>query len=263
MTDDSPATSTYGPLDFARDAGVPRETLSRLSTYVNLLIEWNQRLNLVAPSTIPDVWRRHVWDSAQLAPLIPAHARTIVDLGSGAGFPGMVLAILLDTPSLPSLRSASPPQAGAKSFTNAFPPPVQRGRGTAAKAAVEGGSRLTVHLIESTQKKCRFLEEVAAATNAPVKVHPTRAEDVKGLKADVITARAVAPLDRLLALAHPFFTPATIGVFLKGRSLNDELTRATESWRFESSRIPSRSDPSGTILRVTGLTPWRRPRKPS
>jgi len=216
------ATSTYGPLDFARDTGVPRETLSRFSTYVNLLVDWNERLNLVAPSTLPDVWNRHLWDSAQLAPLIPTHASTIVDVGSGAGFPGMVLAILFsDRPSV------------------------------------------TVHLIEATQKKTRFLEEVAAATAAKIKVHWARAEDVKGLKADVVTARAVAPLDRLLALAYPFFLPATIGLFLKGRSLNDELTHATKSWKLDATPIPSRSDPSGSILRVTGLTPWRKPRKPS
>jgi 16S rRNA (guanine527-N7)-methyltransferase len=216
------ATSPYGPLDFARDTGVPRETLSRLSTYVNLLVERNEHLNLVAASTLPDVWRRHVLDSAQLAPLIPTHATTIVDLGSGAGFPGMVLAIMLsDHPGL------------------------------------------TVHLIESIQKKCRFLEEVAVKTAAVSQVHPARAEDVKGLKADVVTARAVAPLDRLLALAHPFFGPATTGLFLKGKALNDELTHATKSWKLDATPIPSKSDPSGTVLRVTGLTPWRRPRKPS
>jgi 16S rRNA (guanine527-N7)-methyltransferase len=213
------STSTYGPLDFSRDSGVARETLRLLTIYVDLLIEWNERVNLVAPSTLPDVWRRHVWDSAQLIPMIPRETKIIVDIGSGAGFPGLVLAIMLGGP--------------------------------------------TVHLIESTQKKCRFLEAVAAATGAPVEVHWARAEDVKGLKADVITARAVAPLDRLLALAHPFFGPATIGLFLKGRSLNDELTGATKSWRLESTPIPSRSDPSGVVLRVTGLTPWRKAPKPS
>jgi len=220
-TSDS-TTSTYGPLDFARDTGVPRETLSRLSTYVNLLVERNEQLNLVAASTLPDVWRRHVLDSAQLAPLIPPHATTIVDLGSGAGFPGLVLAIMLsDRPGL------------------------------------------TVHLVEATQKKCRFLEEAAKATMAPIQVHWARAEQIKGLKADVVTARALAPLNLLLRLAHPFFGPSTTGLFLKGRSLNDELTQATKSWKLAATPIPSRSDPSGTILRVTGLTPWRRPRKPS
>ena len=214
------------PSEFNNETQVSRETLARLTTYVNLLTEWNERLNLVAPSTIADVWRRHILDSAQLAPLIPAEARTIVDLGSGAGFPGLVLAILL------------------------------------SEAEGEGRAPI-VHLVESTQKKCRFLETVIAATGAPAKVHPVRAEDLKGLKADVVTARAVAPLERLLAMAYPFFSPGTIGLFLKGKALNDELTLATKSWTLTHTPIPSRSDPSGIVLRVTGLTPCRRSRKPS
>lgn len=218
-TGDSP--TTYGPLDFARDSQVTRETLSLVSTYADLLRDWNQRLNLVAESTLPDLWRRHMWDSAQLVPLVPEGAEIIVDLGSGAGFPGLVLALLL------------------------------RDRG------------VTVHLVESTQKKCRFLDAVIAATGAPARVHNARAEDVKSLKADVVTARAVAPLERLFPLAYPFFGRATVGLFLKGRSLNDELTAATKSWHLTATPIPSRSDPSGFVLRVTGLTPWRKAPKPS
>jgi 16S rRNA (guanine527-N7)-methyltransferase len=232
-----------------------------------LLRQWNQRVNLVAESTLPQVWRRHIWDSAQLAPLIPPAARTIVDIGSGAGFPGLVLAIMLSGPPPPSLRDGPPPpRAGEEKGRSSLdhPPPLA-GEGDRREAAVEGASQrptLTVHLIESTQKKCRFLKAVIAATNAPAQVHCARAEDVKGLKADVVTARAVAPLDRLFPLAFPFFKPATVGLFLKGRSLNDELTAATKSWRLASTPIPSRSDPSGFVLRVTGLTPWKA-RKPS
>lgn len=215
-------TSDYSPLDFARELGVARETVSRLSTYVDLLCKRNEQLNLVAESTLSQVWRRHILDSAQLLDLIPPTARTIVDLGSGAGFPGMVLAIMLsDRPGL------------------------------------------MVHLVESIQKKCRFLEEVAQATGAPAQVHWTRAEALTGLKADVITARAVAPLDKLLGMAWPFFGDGTIGLFLKGKSVADELTLATKSWKLDSTPVPSRSDPSGTVLRVTGLSPWRKPKKPS
>lgn len=217
----SEPNQSYGPSDFINETLVSRETLDRLTTYVNLLIDWNERLNLVAPSTIADVWRRHILDSAQLAPMIPPQARTIVDLGSGAGFPGLVLAIMLAD------------RAGLK-----------------------------VHLVESIQKKCRFLEAVIAATGAPAEVHACRAEDMR-MKADVVTARALAPLDRLFPLAHPFFRPDTIALFLKGRSLNDELTLATKSWTLTATPTPSRSDPSGAVLRVTGLTPWRRSPKPS
>jgi 16S rRNA (guanine527-N7)-methyltransferase len=229
----------YGPLDFARDSEVTRETLSLVNTYVELLKDWNQRVNLVADSTLADVWRRHIWDSAQLAPLVPPHTKTIVDLGSGAGFPGLVLAILL--------------------YAN--PPPLA-GEGDRRAAAVEGAIP-RVHLIESIAKKCRFLEAVIAATGAPATVHNARAEDVKNLKADLVTARAVAPLERLFPLAHPFFGPKTTGLFLKGRSLNDELTAATKSWHLDATPIPSRSDPSGFVLRVQGLTPWRKAQKPS
>jgi 16S rRNA (guanine527-N7)-methyltransferase len=189
---------------------------------VDLLCKRNQQLNLVAESTLPQVWRRHILDSAQLIGQIPDGAKTLVDLGSGAGFPGIVLAIMLD-----------------------------------------GRPGLQVHLVESTQKKCRFLNEVALATDAPVMVHWTRAEALTGLKADMVTARAVAPLERLLALAHPYFGPGTIGLFLKGKSLADELTLARKSWKLDSTPVPSRSDPSGTVLRVTGLSPWRTPPKPS
>jgi 16S rRNA (guanine527-N7)-methyltransferase len=214
--------SSYGPLDFARDSEVPRETLERLTKFAQLLTERNEHLNLVADSTLPDLWRRHFLDSAQLAAFIPDGARTLVDLGSGAGFPGMVLAIM---------RSA--------------------------------GSPLIVHLVEATQKKCRFLEEVAGATGTPVEVHWARSEDLVELQADVVTARALAPLPKLLNLAFPFFKATSTGLFLKGRSLDAELTEACESWKLQAERLPSRSDPSGSILRVTGLSPWRKPRKPS
>jgi len=215
-------TSDYTSLDFARELGVARETVSRLSTYVDLLCKTNEQLNLVSASTLPQVWRRHILDSAQLLELIPDTAKTIVDLGSGAGFPGLVLAIMLsDRPGL------------------------------------------KVHLVESIQKKCRFLEEVAATTGAPVQVQCTRAEALPDLRADVITARAVAPLDKLLGMAWPFFGPGTVGLFLKGKSVADELTLATKSWKLDSTPVPSRSDPSGTVLRVTGLSPWRKPKKPS
>lgn len=212
------ADQAYGPSEFRNETHVSRETLERLTAYVNLLTEWNERLNLVAPSTIADAWRRHILDSAQLVPLIPPEAKTIVDLGSGAGFPGLVLAIMLDGPR--------------------------------------------VHLVESIQKKCRFLEAVIAATGANAEVHPVRAEDMR-LKADVVTARAVAPLERLLPLAYPFFRPGTLGLFLKGKALNDELTLATKSWTLTATPILSRSDPSGFVLRVTGLAPCRRSPKPS
>ena len=84
----------FGPEEFAAQMGVSRETLARLKAYADMLTDWNERHNLIARSTLPDLWRRHFWDSAQLAPLIPHTAKTLADLGSGAGFPGLVLAVL-------------------------------------------------------------------------------------------------------------------------------------------------------------------------
>ncbi len=225
MTSEEPvAKVNYGSLDFANDSKVPRETLDRLTLYADLLVERNAQLNLVAESTLADLWRRHFLDSAQLVDQLPTGAKTMVDLGSGAGFPGLVIAILLrDDPRFEGFH---------------------------------------MNLVEATQKKCRFLEEVASATHTPVKVHWSRAEDMR-MGADIVMARALAPLKKLFRIAFPFFKPGTTGFFLKGRGLDAELTEARESWKLQPIRVPSRSDPSGSILRVTGLSPWRKPRKPS
>jgi len=87
-------TESFGPEEFAAQANVSRETLARLKAYADILVDWNARHNLVAKSTLPDLWWRHFWDSAQLVPLIPETARTLADLGSGAGFPGLVIAAM-------------------------------------------------------------------------------------------------------------------------------------------------------------------------
>jgi 16S rRNA (guanine527-N7)-methyltransferase len=204
------------PEEFATAADVPRGTLERFRVYHGLLAKWQRTINLVGPRTIEDAWRRHFLDSAQLWPLV-ADRRTLVDLGSGAGFPGLVLALMAAGHEAP----------------------------------------LAVHLIESDQRKAAFLIEVARATEAKVTVHAERAEAIgtaRLVAADVVTARAVAPVEALLALAHPMLTPDGICVFLKGAAVGDELTRAHETWTMTVERVPSRSDPSGTILRIARLT---------
>jgi 16S rRNA (guanine527-N7)-methyltransferase len=202
---------------FAREANVSRETLARLQAMVAVLEAWAGQVNLVSEASLADLWRRHMLDSAQLAPLIPPDARRLVDLGSGAGFPGLVLAILW------------------------------------------GGE---VHLIESHQRKCAFLEAAAAASGARVKIWPHRIEWVaaRGLKAgglaravDVVTARALAPLPRLLDCAQPLLAPGGICLFLKGQRVADELTEAGKSWSMEITRLASQSDPGGTLLRLTDV----------
>lgn len=196
------------PPDAAAALAVSRETLQRLEIYVDLLARWNTRINLVSPASLSDVWRRHILDSAQLKPHIPATARTLVDLGSGAGLPGLVLAVL-------------------------------------------GIS--DVHLIESDRRKAEFLREAARLTQAKVTIHATRIEMVDDFSADVVTARAVAPLDKLLALAIRFVGPHTICLFLKGREVAGELTRARQQWIMHTQVLGSLTDPQGHILRVEGL----------
>jgi 16S rRNA (guanine527-N7)-methyltransferase len=193
---------------FIRVTNVSRETADRLAALVDLLAHWNRRINLVGRNTLGDVWRRHILDSAQLYPLIPREARTLVDLGSGAGFPGLVLAIM----GVPE-----------------------------------------VHLIESDTRKCVFLSEAARLTGAPVTVHPTRIERAKAPVADVITARALAPLAELLSLSVPFRRAGTLLLFPKGQSVEEELTEAEKAWSITVNRRPSVTDPSGFILSLEAV----------
>jgi 16S rRNA (guanine527-N7)-methyltransferase len=191
-----------------RGLDVSRETMARLRTYADLLVKWQKAVNLVAPSTIDDLWQRHMLDSAQLWPLLPDATRCLVDLGSGAGFPGLVLAIL----GIPE-----------------------------------------VHLVESDAKKGTFLREVARVTEAKVTVHTVRIEKIGPIAADVVSARALAPLPKLLALAAPWLEKGAVGLFPKGESAAEELTEARRQWKMEVATIPSRTSPNGVILRVESL----------
>jgi 16S rRNA (guanine527-N7)-methyltransferase len=201
----------FGPEEFAAETGVSRETLSRLMVYAEILEGWNARQNLVSAGSLAEIWRRHIWDSAQLVKFIPDHVKTIADLGSGAGFPGLVLAELLR-------------------------------------------DRARVTLFEATAKKCAFLTEVAAKLGLNPKIRNTRMEDVEPLAFDVVTARACAPLDKLLSYAQHFSGPHTICLFLKGQNVGAELTEARKSWKMEALQHPSLTDPSGTILEIRELS---------
>lgn len=197
--------ASLGINGFAKLTSVSRETLDRLKDYVDLLTAWNRRINLVGRDTIGDVWRRHILDSAQLFSLIPAKARTLVDLGSGAGLPGLVLAIM-----------------GAPE----------------------------VHLIESDQRKVVFLREALRITKTGATIHPTRIDRVAPFVADVITARALAPLTELIDLSQRFRGSKTISLFLKGRRVEQELTDRVKTWNMRIARQPSLTDESGCILRL-------------
>ena len=199
--------------DFRDITGVSRETLAKLETYAALLEKWQKKINLVGPKTIPDLWERHLLDSAQMFEHIPEGVERLVDIGSGAGFPGLVLAIL----GVPD-----------------------------------------VHLIESDGRKCAFLREVARATDTPVTVHNKRIESVENLNADVCTARALASIKDLLTYAQPLLKPQAPCIFLKGKRINEELTDANYIWHIKEYRIPSRTDPDGTIIFIEGFSDVRK-----
>ena len=193
---------------------VSRETWERLEALTGLLAKWQKTINLVSPSTLPHVWTRHVADSLQTAELVPAGASTVVDLGSGAGFPGLVIA--------------------------------------AARPDVY------VHLIESDQRKCAFLREAARAMRVPVAVHNQRIESALESwphGADAVTARALAPLTQLLGLAAPLLKAGTVGIFAKGREIQEELASAGADWQIACDLVPSRTEDGARLLVVSALTP--------
>jgi len=199
-----------GPEQFARVFDVSRGTLERLETYAKLLTQWQAKINLVAPGTLAEVWHRHFADSAQLVALAPPEARSWVDLGSGAGFPGLVVATLL---------------------------------------AEKGRCRVT--LCESDTRKAAFLSDVKRKLGLAVDIMPTRIEidstHASVGQVDVVSARALAPLQRLVPLAAPFFHEQTVGLFLKGREAEKEIAEAAVAWAFEFELKPSMTDREGRI----------------
>lgn len=205
------------PAAVAAHFGVSRETLGGLETYAALLQQWQTVKNLVAPSTLEVLWPRHIADSLQLVALGEG-AKVWMDLGSGAGFPGMVVAIALAG------------QPGAK-----------------------------VHLVESNSRKCAFLSEVARKTRAPVEIHGDRIEllvEKRRIESvEVVTARALAPLDKLLGYAHPFLSARTRCLFLKGRDVDREIEEARDAWQFDVRLVPSQTDEHGRIVILSSVKP--------
>lgn len=201
-----------GPEAFAARFDVSCETIRKLERYESLLRRWQERVNLVAPSTLDAVWQRHFTDSAQLLALAP-DVTTWLDLGAGAGFPGIVIAIML--------------------------PPDRQGR---------------VQVVESNARKCAFMAEVVREAGCPVDIQHGRIESLAAAGAlaapGAVTARALAPLDRLLGLAAPFFGPETRGLFPKGAEAETELAEARETWDFAAKLHPSLTDGAGRIIEL-------------
>ncbi|MEO0691417.1 MAG: 16S rRNA (guanine(527)-N(7))-methyltransferase RsmG [Pseudomonadota bacterium] len=196
---------------FASRRDVSRETLERLTNYADLLRKWNPRINLVSPGTIDALWTRHFLDSAQLIDLVPDAPATWADLGSGGGFPGLVVAILLQD------------------------------------------HHTTVTLVESDQRKATFLRAVARETGTAVKVLSTRIEAVKPLGASILSARALSPLPDLLIHCKGHLAPGGTALLPKGARADAEIAKALETWSFHCEKVPSQTDDSAVILRITEI----------
>ena len=206
---------------------VSRETLERLERFVAVLLAWQQHTNLIAASTEPTLWTRHIADSLQLLRLAP-QARIWVDLGSGGGFPGLVIACAL----------ADMPGAHVHLVESSTK------KATFLREAVHAaGAPAEVHAVRIED----FVENLTASV-------------------DVVTARALAPLAGLLAATYPLLKTGTLGLFPKGQYVDAELTEAAKCWSIQSSLAPSLTDPKAKIVCVTGIrskTPPRRETKPS
>lgn len=189
------------------------DTMACLERYVALAEKWTRHINLVSRATETQIWQRHIADSAQLWSLVPASAQVFADLGSGAGFPGLVLAILA--------RQQRP------------------------------GTRHV--LVESDQRKAAFLREAIRETGAHVQVICERIERLPGLKAEVVTARALAALPDLLTLAMPHLAPEGVAIFPKGAGYRAEVEQAQANWVFDLAAFPSQTDPDARLLRLTRI----------
>jgi 16S rRNA (guanine527-N7)-methyltransferase len=207
----------FGPEDVIREIRVSRETIFRISEYLRVLGDWRERINLIGPGEGRHLWRRHVLDSLQLLENISASDNSLADLGSGAGFPGLVLACAL----------AERPGA-------------------------------TVALVEKSVRKSQFLEAAIREVGLPARVLNQRLEVEGDAETfDVVTARALAPLPRLLGYAHDWLKPSGKALLMKGRDAAAEVAEARETWTFEMSASPSQSSPEGQVLTVSSLCPRR------
>jgi 16S rRNA (guanine527-N7)-methyltransferase len=192
---------------------VSRESSDALAAYVALLMRWQQRINLIGPADEREVWSRHVADCLQLLDHIDSQGECLVDLGSGAGLPGLVLAI-----------------------------------------AMKDRPRAFAHLVDANAKKAAFLREAVRVTGAPAQVHAVRIEEIDSETLhpapSLVTARAVAPLEKLVPLSLKFLKNGVRALFLKGQHVDIELTKTSKYWRIQAENIPSPYEDGGIILKV-------------
>ncbi len=191
---------------------VSRETFIRLQRYHDLLLQWSKTHNLIGPKEREQVWERHIADSLQIWPFVK-HANCVLDIGSGAGFPGLVLA-------------------------------------SVAKAS-DGPDFI---LVEASSKRCAFLRHVARELGLKVEVLNARIEDVSRETPDLITARAVADLSKLLEMGRPWLENGAKAAFLKGQTAEEELTEARHYWNFKIQSYPSKTDSRGVVLSLSEVS---------
>ena len=194
----------------AQKIGVSRETMNCLQSYVAHVKKWNDHINLVSQSSVNNIWTRHIMDSAQIFEIMEVDMGRWVDMGSGGGFPGIVVAIL----------------------------------------AKEKAPNLDITLIESDHRKAAFLQTVASRLSLNVRVLSQRIENVSPLKADVISARALAPLKVLLGYAFLHRNENGIALFHKGKSFRSELDGALENWKFCAEEYQSATENGSVILKI-------------
>lgn len=194
--------------------GVSRETLDRLEVFDGLLRRWNPAINLVSKRSLDEVWTRHILDSAQLFSRSANVSGTWADLGSGGGFPGLVIATLAEQMA-PDMR---------------------------------------VVMVESDKRKSAFLSAVVRELSLAAEVVADRIEMVAPIGADILSARALAPLPKLLEYAERHLAPDGIALFPKGASWKDEVREARERWSFELEMVPSLTEPSAIILKLKGIS---------
>lgn len=196
--------------DFQRHFDVSRETMERLEVYAALLEKWNPKINLVSRTTLDDMWRRHFADSAQIWYMAPNNPQHWLDIGSGAGFPGLVISAI----------------------------------------AAEKSPETRVTLVESDQRKSVFMRTVAREMGVKTTVLTERIENLPPQNADVLSARALAPLTNLLDFAEKHRKPAGTCLFPKGANVDSELTGAALSWHISPEKLPSMTDSNAVILRI-------------
>ncbi|MFV2034117.1 MAG: 16S rRNA (guanine(527)-N(7))-methyltransferase RsmG [Halocynthiibacter sp.] len=193
---------------------VSRETMARLVRYETLVYKWTPAINLVSKTSIAEIWHRHFLDSAQLFDIAPKNVRHWGDLGAGGGFPGLVIAAI----------------------------------------AAERSPETKITLVESDQRKAAFLRVAAQEMGLSAQVLSVRAEDLPALGADVLSARALAPLTDLCALAVRHLAPGGVAIFPKGAKAEPDLKRALASWRFVVEKFPSKTESSAAIYKIGGIS---------